>query len=37
MTPSLRLVVGAVVTAALVGLGSLSPVIFAGLTATGID
>jgi hypothetical protein len=37
MTRSLRLIVGAVVTAALVGLASLGPVILAGLTATGVD
>jgi hypothetical protein len=37
MTRSLRVFVGAVVTAALVGLASLSPVILAGITATAAD
>ena len=37
MTRSLRLIVGTVVTAALVGLVSLTPVILAGITFNGID
>jgi hypothetical protein len=37
MTRSLRLVVGVIVTAALVGLASLTPAILAGLTFNGLD
>jgi hypothetical protein len=37
MTRSLRFIVGTVVTAALVGLASLSPAILAGLTFNFID
>lgn len=37
MTRSLRFVVGAVVTAALVGLASLSPVILAGVVFNALD
>jgi hypothetical protein len=37
MTRSLRLIVGAVATAALVGLVSLTPVILAGISLNGLD
>jgi hypothetical protein len=37
MTRSLRLIVGAVVTAALVGLVSLTPAILAGISLNSID
>jgi hypothetical protein len=37
MTRSLRLILGAVVTAALAGLVSLTPVILAGITFNGLD
>ncbi len=37
MTRSLRLVIGTVVTAAAVGAAWLTPVVYAGITATGLD
>jgi len=37
MTRSLRFIVGAAVTAALVGLASLTPVILAGIVFNGLD
>jgi hypothetical protein len=37
MTRSLRFVVGTLVAAAAVGAAWVTPVIYAGLTATGID
>ena len=37
MSRSLRFIVATAVTAALVGLGSLSPVILAGIAFNGID